>query len=150
LGGVSQYLLPQAGGCIQRTEGQNSCKPDGTPAIPAAIGIAAGLTMLAGAVLYLRDSGGLQLAWITSNVGLGFTIGALAAVAGSIEGGAVLGPTGEKLGKLSAEIQTQGKPPTPEQQAELAKLNAKMNSGGLLSTILLTIALLAMATARYW
>lgn len=41
--------------------------------------IVAALTILAGAVLYWHDSGGLQAAWITSPTGLAYTIGGLAA-----------------------------------------------------------------------
>jgi hypothetical protein len=32
----------------------------------------------------------------------------------------------------------------------MARLNARMNSASLINTTLLVIALLAMATARYW
>ncbi|HEX9616523.1 MAG TPA: hypothetical protein VGA03_03855 [Anaerolineales bacterium] len=116
----------------------------------AAISVAAILTILAGFLLYVRDSGGLQLSWITSSVGLGFTIGALAALASLFYGAIVMGPTGKKFGELAAAIQSQGNPPTPEQGSEMAKLNARMSSASLVNMVLLVIALLAMATARYW
>jgi hypothetical protein len=51
--------------------------------------IVAALTILSGAGLYWRASGGLQAAWITSPSGLAFTIGGLAAIA-SFVGGLVL------------------------------------------------------------
>ena len=117
---------------------------------PIAISISAILTILAGFLLYARDSGGFQISWITSSVGLGFTIGALAALASFIYGAVVIGPTGRKFGELNAAIQAQGKPATAEQQSEMAKLNARMSTEGLINTALLVIALLAMATARYW
>lgn len=41
---------------------------------PIAIAVSAMLTILAGSLLYWRDSGGLQISWINSPVGLGFTI----------------------------------------------------------------------------
>jgi uncharacterized membrane protein len=116
----------------------------------AAISVSAILTILAGFLLYARASGGFQLAWITSGVGLGFTIGALAALASFLEGAFVMGPTGKRFGELSGEIQARGGQPTPEQGAEMARLNARMNSASLINTTLLVIALLAMATARYW
>lgn len=117
---------------------------------PIAISIAAILAILSGFLLYARSSGGFQPSWITSAVGLGFTTGALAAIASFLFGALVLGPTGRKFGAVSAALHTQGTPPTPEQQSEMAKLNARLSTGGLINTVLLAIALLAMATARYW
>lgn len=117
---------------------------------PVAIATSAWLTILAGFLLYWRDSAGLQLSWITSAVGLGFTVGALAALGGFLLGGFMLGPTARKLGMLSAELQAQGAPPTGEQQAEMGRLAARMDSLGRLEMILLVIALMSMATARYW
>lgn len=117
---------------------------------PIYINVAAWLTILAGILLYLRDSGGLQIRWITSPVGLGFTTGALAALAAALVGAIVMGPTGRRFGELNAAIQAQGEPPTDEQQSEMARLDARMSAGGRIDMILLTIALLSMATARYW
>lgn len=48
--------------------------------------IVAALTILGGAVLYWRDSSGLQLTWITSPTGLAYTTGGLAAII-AFEGG---------------------------------------------------------------
>src|SRR5438874_1607809 len=66
---------------------------------------AGGLNVLAGVLLYLRDSAGLQLSWITSPVGLTFTVGALAAIAALIYGGAVTAPAGARMGRLGQEMQ---------------------------------------------
>lgn len=117
---------------------------------PTAIAVSAWLTILAGFLLYWRDSGGFQIRWITSPVGLGFTIGALAALASFILGASVLGPTARRFGELNAAIHSAGEPPTAEQQAEVTRLNARMNAIGRINMIFLIIALLSMATARYW
>lgn len=117
---------------------------------PVAIGTSAWLTILAGILLYWRDSAGLQLSWIASPVGMGFTVGALAGLAGFLLGGFVVGPTARKFGGLMAQLQAQGAPPTAEQQAEIEKLGARMNTLGRLELVVLVIALLGMATARYW
>jgi hypothetical protein len=42
-----------------------------------------------------------------------------------------------------------GGPPTAEQQAEMSRLSARMDSAGRVNITLLLIALLGMATARY-
>src|SRR5438477_5415866 len=85
--------------------------------------------VLAGILLYLRVSGGLQLDWITSPVGLTFTIGALAALAALIYGGAVTAPAGSRMARLGQEIQTGGKPPTPEQMSQIGTFQNAMVQG---------------------
>src|SRR4029078_727134 len=50
------------------------------------------LTVLAGAVLYWRDSGGLQWAWIPSPTGLAYTIGGAAAIASFVLGFILVSP----------------------------------------------------------
>jgi len=57
--------------------------------------IAAITTVLAGGLLYFRASGGFQIAWITSPSGIGFTIGATAAVVSLVWGGLIVGPARE-------------------------------------------------------
>lgn len=114
-----------------------------------AMNAAAGLTMLAGILLYGIDSGGFRLSWVTSGVGLGFTIGALAAIASAFLGRTILQPAASRIGALGAAIAERGTPPTPEQQAEMGRLNARMNSVGRVNITLLLIALLGMAVARY-
>ena len=47
---------------------------------PVFMNVTSGLTILAGLLLFWFASGGLQLSWITSGPGLGFTVGSLAAL----------------------------------------------------------------------
>ncbi|HEY3522630.1 MAG TPA: hypothetical protein VGK63_02910, partial [Candidatus Limnocylindrales bacterium] len=61
-------------------------------------------TVVAGSLLYYRASGGLQVAWITSPTGIGFTIGAVAAVVSLVWGGTMVGPTTARLETIGAEI----------------------------------------------
>ena len=126
--------------------------------------VASWLTIGAGALLYLRDSGGLQMSWITSGVGLGFTIGAFAALASLLLGLAVLGPTVRRMGALGAAMGAADGPSSAERQAphlhldlgegagqaEMSRLNARMGAATRINVILLVISLLCMATARYW
>lgn len=107
------------------------------------------LTILAGAVLYWNDSAGLNPSWIATGSGLGFTFGALCGITAWIVGLFVVKPRADRMAALGGEISTQGKPPTPEQRAEMGNL------GGILATftrvvfVFLGLAVLAMATARY-
>lgn len=116
----------------------------------AAIGAAAGLTVLSGILLYVRDwlaFGGMS--WVTSGPGLGFTLGGLAGLIGVIHGGAVVGRTSTLLAQRGAALQAAGRPPTPEEQAELGALQAKMDSASSQSAIILAAAIILMAIARY-
>jgi uncharacterized membrane protein len=112
--------------------------------------VASWLTIGAGVLLYLRDSGGLQMSWITSAVGLGYTIGAIAALASLLLGLTVLAPTARRMGALGAAMEAADGPSPAERQAEMGKLGARMGAATRINVALLSIALLCMATARYW
>lgn len=107
------------------------------------------LNVIAGLLLYWRASAGLNLNWITSGPGLGFTVGAVAALAAISIGASVTRPSILRSGALGAEIQASGGGPSPEQAAELAKIQARGAAAGRWTLALLIVALLGMATARY-
>lgn len=110
---------------------------------------AAGLTVLAGLLLYWRVSGHLNGAWITSGPGLALTIGGSAGFLAAVVGGAVVGRTTAHLGKLAQEIHDSGGPPAPEKMAEIQHLSANMGSAAMQTTVLLVIALLGMSISQY-
>ncbi len=110
------------------------------------ITVAAILTVLAGAALYWRDSQGFTSPWTYSAAGWGFGIGAVAAIIGLVFGMGV-GMNAKKIGEIAASAQ--GKP-TPDQIAEMQAAQKRMSSASKLSTVALIIALVCMATARYW
>lgn len=108
------------------------------------------LTVLAGTVLYLYDAGGFKLAWITTGAGLGYTLGALAALVAFLVGSLGIGPTSARMGALGQQISRAGGPPTPEQLSTLQTLEKKLSVAEKVDFWMLTISMLAMATARYW
>lgn len=110
------------------------------------ITIAAILTILAGGALYWIDSQGLTSAWTRSATGWGFGIGALFALIGGGFGG-VVGATITKMGRIGAAAK--GKP-TPEQLAELQAAQKQLAMASKVTTAALLVALVCMATARYW
>ncbi len=116
---------------------------------PVFISIAAVLTIIAGSLLYWRDSGGLQLAGITSPSGLDFSVGAVAAILAFLIGTGVTRPSVNRLGQLGQEIAAAGAPPTAAQREELERIDRRMSAAGRAIMALLTIAVVAMATARY-
>jgi len=114
-----------------------------------ALGIAMLLTVIPGFIMYGRLSAGFNRAWVTSRPGLALAAGALAALVAVIIGVAVNAPAGAKLAALRTGFETQGGSPTPEQAAQVAALQARVERGAQLAAVLLVIAAGAMAVARY-
>lgn len=110
---------------------------------------AGGLTILSGAFLYWRDSGGLQTSWVTTPMGMTLGLGAICALVAFLIGVTVNAPGAKRLGAIMAARGQAGGPPSPEQVAEIAQLQARMAKGQLAAVILLTLATMAMAVARY-
>ncbi len=107
------------------------------------------LNVLAGLLLYWRDSGGLQLAWITTPTGLVETTGALAALASLVVGGAITVPAAVRLERIGGEVERGGKPPTPEQGGQIGGLQARLGQAAQANALLLAVAVLCMAIMRY-
>jgi hypothetical protein len=111
--------------------------------------VVAGLTILSGAALYWRDSGGLQLAWITTPTGLGFSIGALAGIATFVGGAILIGPSVADQAAVQTELAQSGTPATPEQRERLARADRRMQLANRIDLPLIGLAGLMMAVARY-
>jgi hypothetical protein len=111
--------------------------------------IVAALTVLAGGVLYWRDSGGLRAAWITSPTGLAFTVGGLAAIAAFVGGLILIGPSIAEQAAVQGELAANGGAPTAEQARRLARAEGRIRLSNRLDFPLLVLAALAMAVARY-
>ncbi len=116
---------------------------------PLLAAIAAATNVLAGVLLYARDSGGFQLRWIAAPSGLGFTAGALCAITAAVIGIFITRPAAERLVKLGQQIQAGGKPPSSEQAAALQTLQRTLGQSGVWVTVLVTVTLFAMAVSRY-
>ena len=109
-------------------------------------GISAILTVLAGAGLYWIDSGGLTSGWMTSGPGLGFGIGGVFGFLGMISGILNAIPL-RTLAETAAQIQGS---PTPEQMDKIQAAQKRLGVMGRIDSAVLIIALICMATARYW
>jgi uncharacterized membrane protein len=117
--------------------------------------VLATVTILSGLVLYLRDMnniGGFG-DWIGEAQGLVFTIGGLAAIAAVAIGAFGTRPAVQRLLAVGREIGQAPQPggaPAPELAAEVPVLQGKLKVYARASFALLIVAVLAMATARYW
>jgi len=118
--------------------------------VPLFMNVVSSLTILAGLLLFWSTSGGLQGAWLTSGPGIGYTLGALAALVVYGIGFFMIRPRAERIGAISSAIAQAGGPPTAEQGMELQQLNEQMARIERVDVTLLMISLILMATARYW
>jgi len=109
-------------------------------------GISAILTVLAGAGLYWIDSQGFTSGWMTSGPGLGFGIGGIFGFLGVITSILVALPL-RALAETAAQIQGS---PTPEQMDKIQAAQKRLGVMGRIDSAVLIIALICMATARYW
>ena len=117
--------------------------------VPIYFAAASTLTVAAGLWLYWRDSNGLQAAWIGSPTGLAFTIGGIAALIAWAGGNLLIPRTLMQLNAQVGQMKAVGGPPTPEMVAALQAIQHRLRRLGLADLILLGIAVLAMAAARY-
>ena len=115
--------------------------------VPVFISSAAVLTVAAGIALYIRDSDGFDPDWITSSVGLSFTIGGIAAILAFVIGVGMVRPRVVRMGTLAAAMGS-GQP-SPERVQELGDLQKRLHSLSILNLVLLAIATVAMASASY-
>ena len=111
--------------------------------------IVAGLTILSGAALYWRDSGGLQAGWITSPTGLAFTIGGLAAIAAFVGGFLLIGPGIAEQTAVQNELASGDGVPTEAQQRRLQRAERRLQLATQIDWPLLLLAGLTMAIGRY-
>ena len=101
--------------------------------------VSAVLTVLAGAALYWNDmrlSGG---AWRTSPMGQGMTFGAAVALLAVVAGMGIASPAAKKLAMGGASLSDE----------ERTRLGKRAAIGSQASMVLLLIATVAMAVARY-
>ena len=109
------------------------------------IAAAAGLTILAGFILYWIDSDGFTSPWMTSGAGRGFGIGAVFAIVGLVFG-TLIGRTARAIAQLGAQVQ--GKP-SPEQMTQLETLRKRQATYTNITAVLLILSVIFMAIARY-
>jgi uncharacterized membrane protein len=117
--------------------------------LPDALAGAGFVNILTGLLLYWRDSGEFQGAWMRTGTGMTFGTGGLLAIAALVVGLSVNRPTAMQLGALAGAIQAKGGPPSPEQAAEMQRLQTRLGMALRVVAILLVLATAAMALARY-
>jgi len=108
------------------------------------------LTVLSGALLLWNATSGNLATYMSTGPGLGFVLGSLVGIAVYFVGMFGVGPRAGKLAKIGEAIQIAGGPPTPEQVAEMQKLDKEMSMFSKIDFWMVALSLALMATARYW
>ena len=108
------------------------------------------LTVLSGALLLWQAASGQWLTWLQTGPGLGFTLGALFGIVVYFVGMFGVKPRATRLAQIGEAVQQAGGPPTPEQAAELQKLDKEMSTYSRIDFVLVAVSLALMASARYW
>jgi uncharacterized membrane protein len=115
--------------------------------LPLYLGVAALLTVLSGVALYAHMAAATHGAWAGSPPGIAYGVGGVAALLGAVIGGSIGSSAGRRMLAVGEAIGA-GKP-SPEQQAELSRLQNRMALGARLAAGLLVLAAAAMAVGRY-
>ena len=108
------------------------------------------VTVLAGIWLLGITSNGFDLDLLFSPSRLGFTVGGVAAILTLGVGGLYVFPRTMTVERTLGRFLGEGRPPTPDEGATIAKVGGEARRAGWIVLVGLTIAVVAMATARYW
>jgi uncharacterized membrane protein len=112
----------------------------------------AGFSIVGGAFLYWHDwqAYGSLGDWVGSRFGLGVTIGALASIVAFLIGLFGTKPGVDRLMALVQQTADAGGGPPPDMAREIQELQARLRVLAMTSLAFIAVAVLAMATARYW
>jgi hypothetical protein len=116
--------------------------------LPVFLGIAMLLTLLSGMAMYQRLVSATSGAWASTAPGITYGIGGLASILAAVAGFAISGSAGRRMAAIGRGVAEAGRP-TPEQQVEIARLQARSVFGMRIAAALLVIAAGSMAIARY-
>jgi hypothetical protein len=112
-----------------------------------ALGVAMLLTVLSGIAMYAKLAAATHGAWAGTPPAMAYGVGAVAAIAGGITGAVFGGSAGRRMAAISSSIEAGG--PSPEQQAEMGRLQRRIRNGTKVTAGLLGVAVAAMAIGRY-
>lgn len=107
------------------------------------------VNLISGIWLMFIVSGGAPGEWMKTGMGRTIGFGAACAVLAMIVGTIVNPPAVRRMGQIAAAATQRGGPPTPEEAAEVQRLQQRMANANVFVAILLTLAVSAMAVARY-
>jgi hypothetical protein len=117
--------------------------------LPIVLLTSAWITLLSGAALAWHDAGPLGFRWFSVGPGRVFGLGAVLALVATLIGMAINLPSARRISMITSRSQSAGGPPSAEEQLELGRLQGRMSKASNAAAVLLVLALMAMAVARY-
>jgi uncharacterized membrane protein len=111
---------------------------------------AAATTVVAGSLLLIITSNGLDPDILFDVSRLGFTVGGVSAILTFAIGALYIFPRTTVVERTIGQLVGEARPPTPDEQQTLARVARESRRVGWLILVGLAVAVLAMATARYW
>lgn len=117
--------------------------------LPTVMMMSALLTIAAGTWLLIIDSALQPGVWMRSGTGMTFGAGAVFAILAFALGMAVNMPASKRMAAIGSAAAARGGPPTPDEQAELQRLQGRLSTASQIVMVLLILATGAMAIARY-
>ncbi len=145
---IGRFLLPgiqaigPAGGQLM----QHLAQVRRLPAYMMGVAI---LTVLTGLFLYWHDTAASAGVWPRTPSGMMFGVGGLLGIVTVVFGLTISSPAAKRMGALAGSLKAAGRAPTPEETAELSRLQAKLTLGSRITTVLVFLATVAMGMARY-
>lgn len=112
------------------------------------LGVAAVINVASGLLLYWRLSSGLRSGWLLSGPGLSLTVGAIAGSIAFFVGFFVTRPSTVQMGKIGGQIAAAEGPPQAALVEELGALQGRLEAAGIWISVLLAVAVIAMAGAE--
>ena len=144
---LTRFLMPSLRS-VGPASGQVMAQLNQRRLTPAMMG-AAILNVGSGIWLMFITSGGDMGAWMRTGMGRTLGFGGGLAIIAMIVGMTMNPPAIKRLAAIGAAAAKRGGPPTPEEAAEITRLQKRLALGSIIPAILLTITVSAMAVARY-
>ena len=110
---------------------------------------AAIVNLISGIGLMYAATGGAVGPWMRTPMGQTIGWGGVCAILAMIVGMIVNPPAVKRMGQIAAAATQRGGPPSPDEAAEIQQLQKRMARANGFVAILLTLAISAMAVARY-
>jgi uncharacterized membrane protein len=117
--------------------------------LPVYLMVLAILTILSGLSLFWLDYSAFGNAWMHTGPGRTFSLGGALAIFAAIFGMVVNTPAAKQMGVLVGSIQAAGKPPSPEQAAEMGRLQNRLYRATQGVAVIILLAVICMGVARY-
>jgi uncharacterized membrane protein len=110
----------------------------------------AATSVLAGFLLLLLTSNGLDPELLFDPARLGYTVGGIAAILTFALGASYVFPRTRTVERTIGRLLEESRPPTPDEQQLLGRVGRESRRMGWIVLLGLVLAVVAMATSRYW